>query len=679
MFYNQPPGMPQQGMMPPYPNGGYPQQMTPQQWQQMQQQQMMQQQWQQQQLMQQQQMMQQRGWQQPRAVPNQYPGQMGYPGYPPQMQQPMPQMGMGNVFHGQQPWTSGNLDGRSVGSGFSKYSSGNNNPQPQPGPWPTPASHRLQNQSMGQGMSVSERYLATVPEDRLPASVRGAQSQTVSDTRPVVNQPQQAESQALNEARMRVWAEMKREDDEKHLRRVAAISGMSEKEYDEYMEKDTDDDVEEDFDPFERQQEFNRRVDTLMQKQPMSEPAEQSTYQPVQSEVPRRVIPIETRKKRKFVLVNSIDQRGEIADKKDFMSTPRKPYITAPNTTYQALAKTTAKTADGVVTVYEPISSEEGLTEEELDRGRHYINKASLALKEAHPIKAQTAEVQVLQGDQMVSAPERKKEVIQDRASNAIVHETEGELSITEAILNTKYLHKVSTTRGDGVYTVVKTDLRRYFIAKQSMAEIVSKLSETTTFKELQLEINRLLANNDPDVVEFTAQLDRYLTQELEKLIHIKMGLYGISFGSFADDAVDLIRHIEGKFGPTYSRALTGYQETFIKSLLVPSILNMDESVTDESTKYYGVGIKKKMLIAYVDIDADSLNVGTVDRVALLISNATLPNLYDFVKELFKKSPGVYTHYIVTNDERIFEINKGLIDAGSEIPTYLINEVTLCH
>ena len=216
MFYNQPPGMPQQGMMPPYPNGGYPQQMTPQQWQQMQQQQMMQQQWQQQQLMQQQQMMQQRGWQQPRAVPNQYPGQMGYPGYPPQMQQPMPQMGMGNVFHGQQPWTSGNLDGRSVGSGFSKYSSGNNNPQPQPGPWPTPASHRLQNQSMGQGMSVSERYLATVPEDRLPASVRGAQSQTVSDTRPVVNQPQQAESQALNEARMRVWAEMKREDDEKH-------------------------------------------------------------------------------------------------------------------------------------------------------------------------------------------------------------------------------------------------------------------------------------------------------------------------------------------------------------------------------------------------------------------------------------------------------------------------------
>ena len=121
---------------------------------------------------------------------------------------------------------------------------------------------------------------------------------------------------------------------------------------------------------------------------------------------------------------------------------------------------------------------------------------------------------------------------------------------------------------------------------------------------------------------------------------------------------------------------MSSYQATFIKSLLEPSILDLDEEVTGDD-KYYGVGVKKNTLIAYVDIDADSLNVGTVDKVALLVSNSTLPNLYDFIKELFKNSPEAYTRFIVTNDERIFEINKGLIDAGAEIPSYLITEVKL--
>ena len=658
MFYNQP--QTYYGTMPP-PPGGYvpqqqmpPQQMSPQQWQQVQQwqqQQMQQQQAMLQQQQMQQQMAMQRQWQQPRAVPTAFPSQMGYQGYPQQMPMPMQMQGGMNQVFNQQPWTSGNLDGRSVGSGFSRFS-GNNTQAQQPMMQTTQP--MVPQQTWNQGMSQSDRYLASISRDNLPASVKGQQR----DERPLLNQSQQSAEQERQNDYYRAWAKKKQEDDERerkkhleHMRQVANIAGMSEEEYQEYIDSDTDED-EEDFD---------------MQAEPTPVMVQQQTMV-----TPTRTITIDKRKKRRFVLVNSTAQRGEIAAKKDFVATTRKPYITAPNTTYQALAKVIE---NGKIT-YEPVNSEEGLTEEELDRGRHYINRASLALKEVHPIKAQRAEVQVLSGDEMVSAPERKKEVIQDRASKIVVHETEDELSVTEAILDAKFTHKKTTKTGDGVCTAVKTSLRKYFIAKQDKVEILSTLSQATTFKELQIEINRLLASNDVETVEFVAQLDRYLTQELEKLIHVKMGLYGISFGSFADDAVELIRHIEGKFGQTFGKAITSYQSTFIKSLLEPSVLDLDEEDTSDD-KYYGVGVKKNTLIAYVDIDADSLNVGTVDNAALLVSNSTLPNLYDFIKELFKNSPEAYTRFIVTNDERIFELNKGLIDAGAEIPSFLIQEVKL--
>ena len=333
--------------------------------------------------------------------------------------------------------------------------------------------------------------------------------------------------------------------------------------------------------------------------------------------------------------------------------------------------------------------------EENMDRNQHFVTPTSKALTQVIPPK-QTTRMDaayssldklsnaVVEIDAKKSDVVAKDEAIKAASKNMEKYVMESVDSLDKAILSCKYLSK-SVNGDDADCTAYRVDayMRKLFVSRQDYAPVLQGFATCRNINALAQEMVKAFESHESDkeLKEMVAGLDRYLKEKLSHVLTMKMSLPAIDFDSFMYDAPDLFDYIKSKFGEGFKEALIRYQGEFIMKHLntvndIDLCMSFDEPVSDITTevtnKVFVYGIEEQISVTYVDVQAFELDINLVHDKPNLVMESTLPELYKFVRATvdseIQKIPFA-AHYMVTADDCVFELHKGIIGKDS----YLIS------
>lgn len=230
--------------------------------------------------------------------------------------------------------------------------------------------------------------------------------------------------------------------------------------------------------------------------------------------------------------------------------------------------------------------------------------------------------------------------------------------------------------------------LQKEFATVGDYRPFIDELAKYKNFAAISTEMRLAFEseNTKPELVQLIGKLDTFLTSKINAIFRFKMSLPEFGIDSFMYDIVDAFPAISKEHGEIYQAALLQLQSEFVNNYLNTGTSDEYEDVCLSSSgsqveaKYKPLvyGPEYMVTITCLDILASELKIGLLPGLPGAIYATVNPVLYNFVSktimdaELLKKrsSKGFAAHYMVTADDVVFELHKGLI--GDEF--YLISK-----
>lgn len=240
-----------------------------------------------------------------------------------------------------------------------------------------------------------------------------------------------------------------------------------------------------------------------------------------------------------------------------------------------------------------------------------------------------------------------------------------------------------------------KSDIyRRYgyvvdlIVGEQSEDHLIETLRESRSWEGLWKVLGEL---SDTMSVPLWYQVNRRMTELVNRVLEFNLSLYDLTIDSFATDLPDLIAYLRDHYGETILNAFKRNEGYLIHSVFeaVPD----EKSITDledfflpdedpkakaDPTKKYPVftHLIRAASFTFLNCLSHELKIEFNKQKTALLTATLTPVLYDIAKGIVNETNAVEettfaNHYIQTLDGRILEIDTGFL--GEE--TYIIRLV----
>lgn len=219
-------------------------------------------------------------------------------------------------------------------------------------------------------------------------------------------------------------------------------------------------------------------------------------------------------------------------------------------------------------------------------------------------------------------------------------------------------------TEGLTAFTVTGSIVTNFATPRHLADELFTELGLCRTFDGVEQTLRDFMKKHQNEFASaLTWRVDRFLRRELLHVIRKRMGAVPFNFDSFIDDQTEVIEALEKDFGPAYSKALLKYQHRFISALFGES----NVSFADDEAPL--VSSEPRCTVTLLDIDRENFGVHIADDVSHEVFPTNFPGLHEFIVAVVKNNPEALHHYIVTEDDFVYEIHSSVIGEG----VYLIS------
>lgn len=331
------------------------------------------------------------------------------------------------------------------------------------------------------------------------------------------------------------------------------------------------------------------------------------------------------------------------------------------------------------------------VTEEEMNRNQHYVTSTTLRLNEFTP-KSKPTDINALgKEDNSPHVPANDKMINQEMIEESMFDGEPGNMppvmSVREAVIMCNYTHKAININDSSLTsTRVSSAVQKFFFGQEDHSATLLALGKTHSFQHLCNEMTKITSNKDSskELLSVVTVLDNYLKNKLLRVLRYKLGITDLSFDSFVDDAPLIFSYLKDNYGESYSKALYDNQKEFILTYLAPTDSARFEEMGNDENVHENVikagGIQEAITVTCIGLSSAQLNVATKQNMASLVSEASLPQLHNFIALTtditIDPDDHFGSHYLLTNDDRLFELHKGYLSTEA-FPSYLIHEVVL--
>lgn len=285
--------------------------------------------------------------------------------------------------------------------------------------------------------------------------------------------------------------------------------------------------------------------------------------------------------------------------------------------------------------------------------------------------------------------------------------------NLDSAIFTTRYLHKKELGQQTAA-TAFRYDIPigHFFVSLGNFYERLSQLRSSRDFVSVANRLKVILDNvaEDRELKDLVVKLDSYLTNELNEVLKTKLSFPDLRISSFIDDAKDLFGAINDVHGYASAQALTNFQGQFIDTFLYfaePEIFQVTQvhdglttdlpALMDQATDPAVVtDVEPKSVEPVVHIIETLVSVTSIEMVSQELNmvmppdgipamiDAGHPDLYAFAVATITAAEQIANsadriqagasyyfahHYLVTADDVVFELHRGLLNDDS----YLIS------
>lgn len=198
------------------------------------------------------------------------------------------------------------------------------------------------------------------------------------------------------------------------------------------------------------------------------------------------------------------------------------------------------------------------------------------------------------------------------------------------------------------------------FITRSSFHSLFETLGNMKTFGDM-VDVLKVQAGKeqDSDTASLIGRIDRYLTREVLHVIRHRMGLTHFSFDSFIDDIADVFAVLKSDWGDLYVQALIKFQDPFITATFGVDALSYMDSGDDSVMEC--VASEPAVSVTLLDVDSDEFGIKIPDDAAYEVFATNFPGLYEFIEAVAVSQPSALHHYIVTDDDVVFEVHQSLV------------------
>lgn len=349
----------------------------------------------------------------------------------------------------------------------------------------------------------------------------------------------------------------------------------------------------------------------------------------------------------------------------NWVPSPNQLFKPAYDSNYQHMVIERLKMADGktfnnIATIME---------NPEMNRADHAISTAQALYRSMS--KTKEPRVQLVSNDLDLAAraltamASRETDEATATLRNLGVVETECRYSGEDSLigfLTTARLRRleVQTPGEHKAYTVSGSIVTNFVADKELTLPLFTSLAECKTFDQVTKVLRGFMEEHQSEEASALVwRIDRYLRRELLHVIRKRMGIAAFAFDSFIDDQKDVFEALCDDWGVAYSNALTKYQESFIKNLLGEGCVVF----ADDDRPL--VSSEPPTTITLLDIDYGEFGVRINDDAAHEVFQSNFPGLYEFIHAVVGNNPEAMHHYIVTEDDFVYEVHRSIV--GDEL------------
>lgn len=366
------------------------------------------------------------------------------------------------------------------------------------------------------------------------------------------------------------------------------------------------------------------------------------------------------------------------------------PYPIAVNsrTEVRVATKTYGKngSVSGVIySVREPY--ELGITEEKMDRNRHYITPVTKRLNTFEP-PAKPIDVNFISkpdenGVTHKTVVKQPGELLLKKTNELNSAVIKDPLYMEEFFFAAQSMAKQAGDKDTGYF--LSGNIKKTLVSKDNYIDLLKRLANCNTFAQLGREMQLIVGNTDSskDLLELIASLDNYLKKKLLAVLRYRMGVTSITIDSFMEDAPQLFSFLNENHGESYRDALQSKQKEFITNYFNPELsenhVNYGNS-EEEMDSIYVYNLVETASVTCVDTPADKLNINMIRNMANAVTENSLPELHLLIdsvtSDVDDEGKPYSSNYLITTDGEIFEVFKGYI-GNSTFASCLIRQVVI--
>lgn len=226
---------------------------------------------------------------------------------------------------------------------------------------------------------------------------------------------------------------------------------------------------------------------------------------------------------------------------------------------------------------------------------------------------------------------------------------------------------------------LVGSSLSCQVVSKTSHLDIVKQLRHCTLeaaakyLRGMVEEIKFTMNPEDAGKLQFILGIDRAIKRELLNLIRFRMGVGpDFNFDSFFEDEEGIRAALQSVHGIAHANSYKTIQSQLLPTLFDESLVSevsINKNETDAEPAGFITSFSPMVTMLLMNLSDEQLGFMLPDGAVCEVFADTFPGLYAFIGGVVKSNPGSLHHYIVTNDDVVYEVNVGLVGANHMVLT----------
>ena len=225
--------------------------------------------------------------------------------------------------------------------------------------------------------------------------------------------------------------------------------------------------------------------------------------------------------------------------------------------------------------------------------------------------------------------------------------------------------------------------LKNEYICSKTFNDIVNEISSCVDFKQVaeilktkaalierSYNLNgEVLSQENIDLDIFLNDLNVRFTKMVNNFLEIELGQTNIEIRDFKVDALDLGKDLSEKY-PNYGDEFRKFEHRIMKC-----IFDYDEFLGNEEYTLNSTFVPEGVTVMLIDVLSDELAFDFTKERTYCIQSGTIPWLFELSKGLYRAQSvsdfNSTTNYLVTLDNKIYTITKGVIGIESYMLTII--------